>query len=332
VPGIAFLKKLLINQQDKFCQKSICQIFGKYEASLVAVSHNISHNKRPISKWFQGGGFMASCYFCGCSIRNGEGYRRKVLTSESARVYITKRGGGSYGQTYALRTLCVSCSAQLDERNKRLSWQLPVSIVAGLIGTIIAVRWAVADHSETSGLGSLIYAFFLFGGLGFITYFGLKFLANDRGDENASISYENSSQNYEPQPSYEPQVSYGSADQLLDTSNEDEFADYKESIMQLAMELGDLGISLQGIYGLPHTLESWIAVNDKILETLPPKQYPSKNDWEKYLKKRVFSKFHTAVSSNEVPAKNLAFPYLEDEDEDSYTARLNNAIGKTELL
>ncbi len=271
---------------------------------------------------------MASCYFCGCSIRNGEGYRRKVLTSESARVYITKRGGGSYGQTYALRTLCASCSAQLDERNKRLSWQLPVSIVAGLIGTIIAVRWAVADHSETSGLGSLIYAFFLFGGLGFITYFGLKFLVNDR-DGNASVSYENSSQNYEPQPSYEPQVSYESADQLLATSNEDDFAEYKESIMQLAMELGDLGISLQGVYGLPHTLESWIAVNDKILENLPPKHYSSKNDWEKYLKKRIYSKFQSVVSSGETQTKALAFPYLDDEDEESYQARLNNAIGKT---
>lgn len=266
---------------------------------------------------------MASCYFCGCSIRNGEGYRRKVLTSESTRVYITKRGGGSYGQTYALRTLCASCSAQLDERNKRLSWQLPVSIVAGLIGTIMAVRWAVADHSETSGLGSLIYAFFLFGGLGFLTYFGLKFLVNDR-NEDAAASYENSSQNYEPQPSYQ------SADLLLpEDSGEDEFADHKESIMQLAMDLGDLGISLQGVYGLTHTLENWIAVNDKILETLPPKQYPSKDEWEKHLRKRVYSKFNASVVSNEGETKILAFPYLEDEDEESYAARLKNAIGKT---
>ena len=265
---------------------------------------------------------MASCYFCGCSIRNGEGYRRKVLTSESARVYITKRGGGSYGQTYALRTLCASCSAQLDERNKRLSWQLPVSAVAGLIGTIMAVRWAVADHSETSGLGSLIYAFFLFGGLGFITYFGLKFLASD-GNENTPISYEDSPQNYEPQPSDQ------NHDLSLGDSSQDDFSDYKESIMQLAMDLGDLGVSVQGVYGLPHTLEGWIAVNDKILETLPPKQYSTKGEWEKHLKKRIYSKFSAVVSSNEDQAKSLAFPYLEDEDEESYAARLNNFISKT---
>ena len=263
---------------------------------------------------------MASCYFCGCSIRNDDGYRRKVMTSESARVYITKRGGGSYGQTYSLRTLCASCSAQLDEQNKRLSWQLPVSIVTGLIGTIMAVRWAVANHSETSGFGSLIYAFFLFGGLGFTTYFGIKFLTNNKNNTNI---YENSIQHYESQPNNQ------NINPLLNETENDDFSTYKESIMQLAMHLGNLGISLQGVYGLNNTLENWIAVNEKILEILPPKQYPSKDEWEKHLKKRIHARFTAAVTSNENQLKSQAFPYLEDEDEESYDVRLKNAINKT---
>jgi hypothetical protein len=114
---------------------------------------------------------MASCYFCGCYIKNGEGYRRKVLVNESARIYFTKRGGGSYGQSYALRTLCQSCAVTLDERNKSFAWKFPISVIMAAIGFIGAARYAVSSYgSSDSALESLIYAFFLFGGLGFVTY------------------------------------------------------------------------------------------------------------------------------------------------------------------
>lgn len=261
---------------------------------------------------------MPSCYFCGCSIRNGEGHRKKVLISESARVYITKRGGGSYGQTYALRTLCASCSTQLDERNKRLSWQLPVSVVVGLIGTIVAIEWPVTDYSEKSVLGSLIYMFFLFGGLGFLIYFVLKFLASS----NKNYAYKNSMQEIESAAIYQE---YSLENGLED----DEFSDYKESIIQVGMEFGDIGISLQGVYGLPHTLESWIFVNDEILESIPPKHYPSKGEWERHLKKRIYSKFYSIASSGDEKSKLLAFPRIKDEDDESYKVRLNNAITRS---
>lgn len=83
---------------------------------------------------------MASCYHCGTNIRNGEGYRRKVLTSQSARIYFTKRGGGSYGQSYGPRTLCATCAQRLDQNNKALAWKLPVSLIIGLIGAVITFR------------------------------------------------------------------------------------------------------------------------------------------------------------------------------------------------
>lgn len=120
---------------------------------------------------------MTSCYFCGCGIRSGEGYRRKVLTNESARIYFTKRGGGSYGQSYALRTLCYNCASSLDSRGRSLAWKLPVSLIMAATGIIGAVRYAANSTSPNDSLlGSLIYIFFLFGGPGFATFATLSWL------------------------------------------------------------------------------------------------------------------------------------------------------------
>jgi hypothetical protein len=256
---------------------------------------------------------MPSCYICGCSIRNGEGFRRKVLTSESARVYFTRIGGGSYGQTYSLRTLCSSCATQLDGRNKSLAWQLPISVIAGLAGTIMAVRWANTSHSQTSALGSLFYAFFLFGGLGFITYFFLKLISTSEKSEN---SYGNSEQEIEQD--YRSDSLIGEPD--------DELSDFKESIMQVALEVDDIGISFHGCHALPNSAENWVAINENIIENMPPKHYPSKIEWEKYLKKTIYKKFISAVSGNDEQLKYLAFPKIDGEEDENYTVRLNNAI------
>lgn len=274
---------------------------------------------------------MTSCYFCGCSIRNGEGYRRKVLTSESTRVYITKRGGGSYGQTYALRTLCASCSAQLDERNKRLSWQLPVSIVAGLIGTIMAVRWAVADSSTPSGLGSLIYAFFLFGGLGLVTYFGLKLLTGNDAASSSTPSYSNYQEEASTSVARE-RIEHPSA-QDRDEVNED-FSFYIDSIKEIATDFNDIGISFFGCYGFEISQENLEPMVDKVFENMPPNHYPSKSDWKKAVAKNSYNVFidratkaieHNNPEDFDLDTLLLVFPGREIETIENYILRIQNA-------
>ena len=260
---------------------------------------------------------MPNCYFCGGHINSGQGYRRKVMTSESTRVYFSKRGGGSYGQTYSLRTLCTVCVVQLDERNKQLSWQLPLSVLAGLFGSVMAIRWAVADQSKISGFGSLIYAFILFGGLGVIIFI-IGYLTNLRKKE----AYVGSSFN---KSEFENIHKYSLEDKFENAGQNNLFK-YKESLMQCAADLADIGISAQGIYGLPQTLEAWISLSDKLLESIPPEQYSSKAEWEKHLEKKIHSKFYSLATSQDKNAKQLAFPRLYEESDEDYQERFDFVI------
>lgn len=126
---------------------------------------------------------MASCYICGCNVKNGQGYRRSVLVNEKTTVYFTKRSGGSYARSHALRTLCERCACNLDARNKSLAWKLPISFVMSAVGVIGAMRYAVASTASDSVITSLTYAFFLFGGLGLVTFLILS------GFEKINISH-----------------------------------------------------------------------------------------------------------------------------------------------
>ena len=251
---------------------------------------------------------MPSCYFCGCALNNGEGFRRKVLTSESARIYVSKRGGGSYGQTYALRTLCGSCAEQLDERGKNLSWQLPISIVAGLIGTIFAVRWAVASTSSSSGFESLIYIFFLFGGAGFLTYFLLKAVTTSSNSQPAPIAEQES--NAEPEHE-EPQSGIS-------------YPEHHDLLVKKALEMDEYGIHFGGCYSKEDEELGWFEIYERILKLMPPKQFPDKEKWIQLLEKSTYKKFLELI---EIPERKLwAFPEIEGEDAENYSVRLNNAI------
>ena len=251
---------------------------------------------------------MPSCYFCGCALNNGEGFRRKVLTSESARIYVSKRGGGSYGQTYALRTLCGSCAEQLDERGKNLSWQLPISIVAGLIGTIFAVRWAVASTSSSSGFESLIYIFFLFGGAGVLTYFLLKATTTSSNTQLAPIAEQESN------------VESEQAEQQTGIS----YSEHHDLLVKKALEMDEYGIHFGGCYSKEDEELGWFEIYERVLKIMPPKQFPDKEIWIQLLEKSTYRKFLELI---EIPERKLwAFPEIEGEDAENYSVRLNNAI------
>lgn len=60
---------------------------------------------------------MADCYLCGAYIPRGQGYRRKVQTGTSHRIYVGRWTGGSTGVHYGPRTLCRTCARIQDEQN-----------------------------------------------------------------------------------------------------------------------------------------------------------------------------------------------------------------------
>lgn len=57
---------------------------------------------------------MSECYLCGAYISRGQGYRRTVETGTSTRVYVTRRGGASFGFHSGTRTVCAQCARILD--------------------------------------------------------------------------------------------------------------------------------------------------------------------------------------------------------------------------
>jgi hypothetical protein len=73
---------------------------------------------------------MAECYICGSYIPRGEGYRRHVHTGSSARVYVGRLRGGSYGQSYGPRTVCFTC-AKVSDRSSGGGFLRAIYYIAG---------------------------------------------------------------------------------------------------------------------------------------------------------------------------------------------------------
>lgn len=83
---------------------------------------------------------MAECYICGAYIPRGEGYRRQVHTGSSARVYVGRLRGGSYGQSYGPRTVCSTC-AKISDRSSGDGFLRAIFYIAG---------WALCIHFALS--------------------------------------------------------------------------------------------------------------------------------------------------------------------------------------
>lgn len=73
---------------------------------------------------------MAECYICGSYIPRGEGYRRHVHTGSSARVYVGRLRGGSFGQSYGPRTVCSTC-AKISDRSSGGGFLRAIFYIAG---------------------------------------------------------------------------------------------------------------------------------------------------------------------------------------------------------
>ena len=76
---------------------------------------------------------MATCYLCGISVTNGTGYRRRVYTGDSSRIYFGRRVSTSFGQQHGIRTLCYECTIRHDKENDREN-KLIAKAVLWLVG------------------------------------------------------------------------------------------------------------------------------------------------------------------------------------------------------
>lgn len=97
---------------------------------------------------------MAECYLCGTWIPKGEGYRRRVQTGTSQRIYVGRWSGGSSSVSQGTRTVCHTCARILDEQAS--GGALRGFFFLGLCGllAVIAVRAILADYLFL-GLGLL---------------------------------------------------------------------------------------------------------------------------------------------------------------------------------
>lgn len=270
---------------------------------------------------------MASCYHCGINIRNGEGYRRQVLTSQSARICFTKRGGGSYGQSYGLRTLCASCAQHLDQNNKALAWKLPVSLIIGLIGAAITFR---SRDSFDGALGGLIFLFFVFGGAGLIAFWLLGLISNPGGDSHASSS---SNPQDEPEPpahtSYSQEQQHFKQESCPDQDIGLDLSPYIDAMRAAGTRAESFGLSFFGTYGLEPKQENVQRIADIVFNTLPPRHEKDVSIWQENLFRstcqRFLNEFSSATNPVNLDLLLLIFPGKPEESSEEYLSRLHAA-------
>ena len=211
---------------------------------------------------------------------------------------------------------------------------MSISIVAGLIGAILAILWG-ADQSKIDVIDGLFYTFFLFGGLGLITYFALK-LFSKNGDSNPKdfSSYQfNYEEEYPSLNILEKQTN--STTQISNQYSDDDFSFHVNCIRDIATEFNDIGISFFGCYGLLTNQENLSVLIDKVLDSTPPKHYGSNEEWKKAVEKNSYNIFFRCASKaidHEDPKDFdfetilLIFPGIQMETTSNYVTRLQNAI------
>lgn len=90
---------------------------------------------------------MAECYLCGSYIEPGRGYRRKVQTGTSTRIYMTKRGGASYGMHHGLRTLCQRCATIQDRLEQGQGWRYLGYFLGWVTSAVLG--WNIVVHGNS---------------------------------------------------------------------------------------------------------------------------------------------------------------------------------------
>lgn len=268
---------------------------------------------------------LTTCYHCATQIPRDGGYRRNVVVARRSTLYAGSRKGISVGKTEALRTLCGQCAKEYDEAYKGSSTRALFSIAAAIIGFLFSFRINVHNAVE-----SAMFAFFFFGGPGFISYFLLTALHHSRlrGACQAD-QYEDSN--------------YGTALEIAVDKNDLDLL--QQPTIRIMEQAANLGISFTGLHDIPSTAEGFFRLVEILNARHPAAGFPSIDDWHSAVKNEIFRKF--VVEANELTERLLnqvsdtsipetvhgekralwsrlfeIFPANENEDSDAYFRRL----------
>lgn len=271
---------------------------------------------------------MTTCYHCATQIPRDSGYRRNVVVARSSTLYAGSRKGVSVGKTEALRTLCGQCAKEYDEVYRGSSTRALFSIAAAIVGFLFSFHINVHNAVD-----SAMFAFFFFGGPGFVSYFLLTVLHHSRlrGACQAD-QYKDSN--------------YGTAfnEIAVDKSDLDPLQQPTIRIMEQA---ANLGISFTGLHDIPSTAEGFFRLIEVLNARYPAARFPSIDDWYSAVKDELFRKF--VVETDELTERLLnqlddtsipegvhgekralwsrlfeIFPANDNEDSDAYFRRLFN--------
>jgi len=93
---------------------------------------------------------MPACHICGAPIQTGAGERRKLRTGTNVSGMaftsrpvvdwtinsIMKGGPAGIRNSYAVRTVCVSCAHQLDARHTRQNRTLLLTLLVAIVAVV----------------------------------------------------------------------------------------------------------------------------------------------------------------------------------------------------
>lgn len=286
---------------------------------------------------------MASCYLCAAHIQPGDGLRRQVMTSQSARVYFSKRGGGSYGQTHGLRTLCATCAASLDRSRDGQGMRIFLSLLAAFIGCIAAVRMR---DSANGGLSSLIFAFFLFGGGGLLAFIPLHLLHTANIKESEPNFAEEYPESLELDVQPIERVSVNREDKI----EAEPYPGIASAMNGIQQRLNEFGISLFGCYGFSVGTEGARQLISTLYGMHPVRHFSGLNEWSEMIFQQTIARFSKETALNYASAKKASeagsdddfvdafrpmfriFPMLTDESFQPYLDRLGETLSQISEL
>ena len=227
---------------------------------------------------------MANCYLCAAKIRDGEGYRRDVVTGRSSRIYVTRHGGASYSQSQGLRTLCASCAKSLDRSRKGEGLRQTLSGLVMLFSFVITlVATSGPSTSDRSALGALVYFFFLLGGPGWL----LLIVLNQMHTQDVR------SQEAEDTAGQAPQGTYHPVQQSpVPTAGVPDIAPRSvQPILNVQERLSQMGVSLAGCCGLANDPDRGVKVRLFIDALVPLGPETSTVRWEQIVFEKLLRRF-----------------------------------------
>lgn len=91
-----------------------------------------------------------ACYLCGTYVANGAGYRRRVYTGDTSRIYFGKRVSSSFGKHYGPRTLCYECAKQHDKAARLMTGLILGGLCIGFLVIFVIPSLSNSIKSSTT--------------------------------------------------------------------------------------------------------------------------------------------------------------------------------------